>query len=460
MAAGAFAWARPPRELKFSQLKFVPPAVQKMVLKSGATVFLLPDHELPLINLTVAVKTGSMFEPSDKAGAANMTAALMRGGGTELRSREAIDEELEFIGASAETGMDIESANASLNCLTKDFSKTLGILAEILSRPAFDPQKLELEKARQIEGIRRRNDEPFQIARREFRKAIYGPTHPLSRVLEISSVKVISREDLQAFHKKYYSPANMMIAVSGDFETADMVNQLESAFSGWGNGVPVLPKAETVPEGQVPGTRHVVYAEKSLNQCSVIVGHLGIKRHNPDRFALEVMNDILGGNAFSSRLYKEVRSRLGLAYWVGSNFSEPYDYGVMASGSQTKSGTVGLTVKTVLSEMEKITKGEVSPAELQLAKDSIVNSFVFRYNSPHAIVSQTMSMAYYGFAPDYLETYTQKINQVSAADVLAAAKKILHPEKMSIIIVGNKKDFDEKLENFGAVTNADLSIKE
>ena len=456
------SWAAPPGKLDFPPLKYSPPKIERAVLKCGATVFLLPDHELPLINLSAMVRTGSMFEPADKTGLAGLAGSLLRGGGTLTRSREEMDELLEFIGASVETGMDVESAAASLSCLKKDFSKTLGIFSDVLQNPAFSVKKLEIEKAKVIEAIRRRNDEPFDIARRQYRLAIYGPSHPLSRTPEIPEIRSISRADLAEFHKKYYKPGNMMIAVSGDFESAEMIRSLDSAFSGWTGGSVEFPKVEGVnPQMQArAGARQVICAEKDLNQSSLILGHLGIKRHNPDRFALEIMNEILGGNSFTSRLYKEIRTRLGLAYWVGSNFSEPWDLGTLAAGCQTKSQTLGKTARTVLAEMKRITQEEETEAELKFAKDSTINSFVFRFATPHAIVSQKMSLEYFGFPADYLETYTGKIRRVSAGDVLAAAKKYLHPDKMVLVAVGNKKDFDVPLEEFGQVKTADLTIAE
>ena len=454
--------AAPPGKIDYPPLKFSPPKIERAVLKCGATVFLLPDPELPLINLSALFRAGSMDDPPGKTGLASLTAALLRGGGTRKRRREELDEALESTGASVETGMDVESAGASLSCLKKDFDGTLAAFAEILRSPSFDAQKLEVEKAKAIEGIRRRNDEPFDIARRQYRRSIYGLTHPLSRTAEIPGLRKISRGDLMEFHGKYYGPGRMMIAVSGDFVPAEMARALDEVFAGWKGGEAERPRAETVKSpADAPGAaRRVVYAEKDVSQCSVILGRLGVKRHDPDRFALEVMNEILGGSAFSSRLYKEIRTRLGLAYWVGTSFSEPWDYGTLAAACQTKSKSVGKTIDAILEEMGRMTASEVSVEELEFAKESISNSFVFRFGSSHAIVTQKMSLEYHGYPPGYLETYVDNIRRVSAGDVLAAAKKYLRPEKMTLIVVGDQKDFDAKLEDFGRVEKADLRIGE
>lgn len=455
------AFSKPPQELKFEPLKFTPPQVERRVLSNGATLFLLADHELPLIQLSAMIRTGSMYDPSDKIGLASICGTMIRAGGTLSKKADEIDEALEFIGAAVETGMDTELGSATLSVLKKDLDQGLAIFGDVLMHPAFDDKKLEIEKAKVIEGIRRRNDEPFQIARREFRKLIYGPMHPLSWTMEIPVVKKISRKDLINFYSAYFHPNNMMIAVSGDFDPDAMVKKLDALFKDWKPSPVVFPPAPSVNPGEKSGKKIVGYAEKQLNQSSIIIGHLGIKRHNPDHFALEVMNEILGGSSFTSRLYKEVRSRLGLAYWVGSSFSEPWDYGTIACGGQTKSQTVGKTIKAILQEIQNIREKEVPEDELKSAKDSIVNSFVFRYASSHAIVSQKMNLEYYGFPPDYLETYTDNIAKVSAKDVLSAAQKYFKPEVFNFMIVGNQKDFDIPLSELGAeVRSIDIKIPE
>ncbi len=460
LASSVSSWAKPPEVLKFPDLQFTPPKVSRIVLENGTTVFFLPDHELPLINLSAMIRTGSIYEPSDKTGLAGLTGTMIRGGGTLSRKREDLDAELEFTGASVETGIGLENGSASLSCLTKDFDKTLAIFTDVLLHPDFDPKKLEIEKAKMIETVRRRNDEPFQIARRQYRKAIYGPTHALSRTEEIPEIRKIRREDLIDFYRNFFRPQNMMIAVSGDFEIPEMTAKLRRAFSGWSRGATVWPKVEKIAVKPTPKERTVVYAQKDLNQTSLILGELGVARHNPDHFSLEVMNEILGGQTFTSRLYQTIRTKEGLAYWVGSSFSEPYDRGTIAGASQTRSNAVGRTIRLMLEEIERIIREPVSAEELDFAKDSIKNSFVFRYNSAHAVVSEVMSLEYFGFPKDYLETYTQKISAVTIADVQAAAKKYLRPSEMTLVVVGNQKDFDVPLSTFGKVVPADISIKE
>ncbi|MBI2119752.1 MAG: insulinase family protein [Elusimicrobia bacterium] len=453
--------AHPLKEPEFKSLKFLPPKIESHSLQSGATLFMLEDHELPLVQLTALVRTGTMFESEREVGLASLCGALLRAGGTTKRKVEKMDEELEFMGASLESGIDLESGSISLSILSKDLDKGLNLFFEMLTTPNFDKKKLEIEKAKIIETIRRRNDDPFQIARREFRKLLYGSKHPLSRTQEIPFIKKISRKDLFNFYQQYYFPNNMMIAISGDFSSKEIIQKLENYFSFWKKEKKELAGVFSLEEKErfLKKTRGVGFAEKKINQASILIGQLGIKRHNPDRFALEVLNEILGGSS-SSRLYKEVRSRSGLAYWVGSSFSEPYDYGIIAAGCQTKSETLGQAIRSIFKQVESLRDSLVSEEELKTAKDALINSFVFRYNSSHAIVTQKMNLDYFGFAKDYLETYTQKIEEITASQLLEVARKYLKPEEMTLMAVGEEASFDVPLKEFGTVKPIDLKINE
>lgn len=458
MAAPAFAHARPPQDLKFPPLRWNPPEVARRVLSNGATVFLLPDSELPLVQITALVRTGTMYDPPALNGLAQLCGTMLRAGGTRARKVEEIDEKLEYVGASVETSMDMETGQASLSVLRKDLDLGLEIFADVLMNPAFAADKIEIEKAKMTETIRRRNDEPFQIARRELRKMIYGPTHPMSRTPEIPTVRRITRDDLDQFYRRYFAPNNTMFAVSGDFKTEDMVAALEAAFSRWRRQPVTFPEVEKVAPMLPTDPRTVGLVDKPLNQASVLMGHLGVKRHSPDHFALEVLNEILGGSAFSSRLYREVRTRRGLAYWVGSSLSEPYDLGLIAAGCQTKNQTASEAVQTILDEMARIKTAEVSADELKLAKDSLINSFVFRYASSHAIATQTMTLEYFGFPRNYLDTYTDRVADIDAKAVLAAAKKYLHPDLLRIVVVGDAKQFDAPVSQFGELKTLSIEI--
>ncbi len=452
-------YCKEPEGLQFDPLQFSPPPIEQRILKTGTTLYLLEDKELPLIQITALIKTGTLYDPPGKTGAAGLSATLLRIGGTQNHTSEEIDETLEKLGASLEFGMDVENGTASLSLLKKDLDVGLELFSEMLRSPQFEKKKFAIEKTKIIGSIYRRNDQPFSIAQREIRKLIYGPNHPLSRTFEIPTIKKISRKDLIEFHKKYYRPRNMRIAVSGDFNREEIAAKLEKILSPLENDPTLYPEVITVNPADAK-TKQIGLAEKDLTQSSIILSQLGIKRHNTDRFSLEVLNEILGGAAFTSRLYKEVRSRQGLAYWIGSAFSEPWDYGTIGIGCQTKNSSVGKVIENIQKIIEDIIKNPIPNKELNGAKEAIINSFVFRYSSSHSMVTQKMILDYYGYPKDYLESYTEKISKVSAHDVQNAAQKYLRPQEMSILIVGNPKGFDFPLEQWGAVKKIDLTIHE
>ena len=454
-------WADLPKKIEYPPLKWSPPSVEKQTLSNGIKVFLLPDSELPLIHLSAYIRTGQRYDLPHKVGVAKLCGTLLRTGGTKNLPVKVLDEQLEFLGASINTSMKMEHAEASLSALTQDFDSVLEWFADILQEPLFNRSQLEIERGQMIEQIRRRNDSPFKIARREFRKQLYGPDHPLAWTTEIPTLDKISRRDILKFYKKYYHPNNMWIAVSGDFKTQEMIQKLEMAFSKWKKQEVVFPKVKKVtPPSFSEKKRFIGWVQKDVTQTSLIVGHLGIARHHPDRFKLEVLNEILGGGSFTSRLFKEVRTRLGLAYGVGSSISEPWDLGIIAVGVQTKNQSAGQTLKAILNEIGRLQDQLVTQNELATAKESILNSFIFNYSSAHAICEQEVSLDYLNFPSNYLNTYLEKIDSVTREDIQSVAKKYFYPDQMTILAVGNESQVDIPFSEFGTVEPLDVTIDE
>jgi len=290
------------------------------------------------------------------------------------------------------------------------------------------------------------------VLSQEFSTLLYGKEHPLGWRAEVETIQNITREDLIAFHKKFYYPNNIVLAISGDFKRDEMLKKLEEAFSGWEKAEVHFPPVKTVEKCL---KRSANYVSKDLNQSYIQIGHLGVKRHHPDFFPLTVMQHILGGG-FTSRMFREVRSRRGLTYAPSFSFTESFDYGPFSAGCQTKSPRTHEAISVILDVIESIRKEPVSDEELQLAKDAITNAFVFRYTSSSQIVSQQMELDYYGYPEDYLETYLGNINSVTREDVLRVAREHIHPEKMVILVVGKAEDFEKPLSTFGEVRTIEL----
>jgi len=445
------------KSLKYPKLGDIEvPEVEQVTLANGMRLFLLEDHELPLINLSVRIRTGSIYEPAEKIGLASMTGEVMRTGGTATMTGDEMDEELEAIAASVETSIGLNSGSASMSVLKQDLDKGMSILADVLMNPAFREDKIQLAKMQAASAIARRNDQVGAVAGREFDKLIYGTDSVYARHEEYATIGSIERDDLVAFHREYYGPNNAMLAVWGDFDTKQMIAKIEKAFENWEKVDLDLPKT---PEVKYEFRKTVnVVRKDDVNQSNVYLGHIGGLRSDPDYFALIVMNRILGGG-FTSRLFRNVRSREGLAYSVFGSYSANYDYpGEFYVGCQTKSESTVYAIRAMLREVEKMRESEVTDEELALAKDSFLNSFVFNFDTRGEVVNRLMTYEYYGYPPDFLLQIKENVEKVSKADVLRVAKKHLRPDKVQILAVGRPQDFGEPLSSLGPVNEIDITI--
>ncbi|MBI2252521.1 MAG: insulinase family protein, partial [Armatimonadetes bacterium] len=414
--------------------------LERIVLDNGMIIYLKEDHSLPLITLKAIIRTGNIYEKKEKYGVAELTGEVMRMGGTKSYAPEELNKELEYIGASLETSIGVENGSAYLNLLSKDFDKGLNLFSEVLMYPAFDQAQLNLAKSQIKESLRRKNDDPSGISSREFLRAIYEE-HPYGRELDWKVVKEITREDLINFHKIYFHPNNIYLAICGDFNKKEVLEKIKRVFGIWEKGELNFPE---IPQVKLNFKKEVNIIQKEQNQTYILLGHLGIKRNNPDQYALLLMDYILGGSAFSSRLMSKVRSDEGLAYSVGSHFETlSSDYGNFTAWCETKTETTHKAVELMLKEIEKIKKGPVSNEELKLAKDSFINNFIFGFKNPMGIVSKLMFLEYDRMPLDYYETFLSKIKAVSKEDILKAAQKYLHPDKIIFVLVGDEKKFDK-----------------
>jgi zinc protease len=444
-------------KLKYPKLGDIEiPEIERITLANGMQLFLLEDHELPLIDVTARIRVGSVYEPADKVGLASITGIVMRTGGTTSKTGDEIDEELEQIAASVETDIGLSSGYASMSVLKDDVDTGLAILADVLMNPAFREDKIELAKVQHRSYIARRNDQVSQIAGREYIKLIYGPENIYARHTEYATIDNISRDDLIAFHKKFYYPNNTMLAVCGDFDTEQIVKKIEQAFADWKKADVELPELPQVNYEFRP-TVNLIQTD-DINQTCIRLGHIGCMMNDPDYFALIVMNRVLGGG-FTGRLFKNVRSREGLAYSVFGIYSANYDHpGVFYVGCQTKSESTVHAIRAMLREVEKMTEAESTDEELAIAKESYLNSFVFNFDSKREIINRLLVYEYFGYPSDFLQKTKNNVEKVTKADVLRVARKHLQPNKVQILAVGRPQDFDEPMSALGPVTEIDITI--
>jgi len=442
------------RDIKYPELpEFKIPSPEVYTTENGLTVFLMEDHELPLISVNAMIRTGADYDPADKVGLAQIVGQALREGGTKSMTGDAIDDYLGARAAFVETGMSGDSGSAGMNCLADDFDDVFAVFVDVLREPVFAEDKIELAKQQMKTSISRRNDDVRGITGREFRRLIYGLDSPLSRMPEYATVAAISREDLIAFHEKYYHPNNVYLGVVGDFDSAAMKKKIEAAFGDWPRGPAFEPPA--VP--YAPAAPGVYFIEKSdVAQANVRLGHLGIEFGDPDYFAVNVLNEVMSGQ--SGRFFKSIRTQQGLAYsvWgrVGADFERP---GVCQMGLSTKSESMATSVAALEAETKGVIANPPTDEEIRRAKEGILNSFVFRYDSSSLILRQQMTYHYYGL-PGFLESYRANIEKVTRDDVARAAKTRIHPDDTILLVVGKAEDFDKPVSTFGEVHALDISI--
>jgi len=441
-------WATPPKVAEPLPLVFNPPKGERSTLKNGMVVYLLEDHDLPLVHGSAIIKTGTFYDEAAKPGTAELVGDTMRSGGSRTYDADGMNETLEFLGASVETGMGDEAGSAGFTTLSKHVGTVLPIFADVLKNPAFRADKFTVEKEQMLDGIRRRNDDPRSIARRETRRILFGAAHPYGRRYEAAEVAAITTADLAAFHKKYFVPRAVVLAVSGDFQSKQMLAELEKVFGDWAD----TPQAAlpAVPAAAADSRKVVLIAKDNITQTAFRVAQSALKRHDPGHFDFEVMNDILGGNSFISRLFTDVRSRQGLAYGVGSLFAEWGEAGYFTAACGTRNENAIKALKAVMAHIELIRKEPVKDAELETAKSSLINSFIFHYQTSAQIIGQRASLEYYGYPADYLDTYLDHVRKVGKEQVLKAAAERLKPADSLILVVG-PSSLQKDLEQYGKV---------
>jgi zinc protease len=449
---------RDPRSMTFEPVNIPTPSAERVVLRNGIVVYLLADAELPLVTVSAMIRTGSIYEPAEKIGLAELTGTLMRTGGTERMTGEQVDETLEYLAANVSIGIGVESGSATLDILKKDFRVGLAIFADLLRHPAFDTAKLERAKHQALEAIRRRNDNPAGITGREFRKLLYGADHPFGRESTTATVSRITRDDLVAFHRTSVTPTGLILAVSGDFDKQDMLVALRQAFEDW-PATPVTLPAIPPPTPATSATgRSVFIVPRNLTQTHLRIGQLSVRENDPDYFALALLDDILGGNSFTSRLFRDVRNRQGLAYSVGSALRPGHLVpGAFLLHALTRAPATYQALNSMLEQFDRLRKEPVSDLELQQAKDAFLNSFVFSFADAGQVVSRLMELEYYGLPPDFLQQFREGVVRLTKEDLLRVAQKHLDPGRLVILAVGKAEDFEKPLTTFGHVTI--LSLK-
>jgi zinc protease len=425
-----------PNKLTYQPLHFKAPKVERTTLKNGITLYLLEDHELPLVHFSVAIRTGSMYDPMGKEGLAELTSKVMRTGGAGKMNGSAIDDALEFVAASIEPSTSMEYTSWSMSIMKKDLDKGLDIFSQILRKPCFDDGKLKLARDLKLEELRRIIDDPQKMAFREFNRLLYRG-NARGRLSSPTSIKRLTKEDLNRFHHEYYFPQNIMIAVTGNLSETEAVEKINAHFSNWdkqGQIAPVSPPLKQLSD-------QIYYLVKDIPQSIVITGQFAPAKKDRDFYAFEALDFMIGSGGFRSRIFQEVRTNRGLAYSTSSFYRARTDYGVFGAYAMTKTDTAPEVLSLIKAILQQARDKTPDAKELERTKRSMINSFIFEYQSPRQIVGQQMMLEYNKLPEDFLATYCAVIEQLTVRDLQRVGADHLRPDNMTVLILGTAEGY-------------------
>ncbi len=445
-------------ELRYPPLHDFPiPQPERVVLDNGLVVMLLEDHELPLVEATALVRSGSRLDPPAKTGLADLAATVLRSGGTASLSSDQLDDWLESRAAAIEASVTEDRTRITLSALAQDFPDVLHVFADVLRRPAFDSARLEVARNQSISDVARQNDQPDDILFREFQKIVYGPESPYAASPTLASLRAVRRDDLVEWHRQSFHPERIVLGLVGDFRSADALRLVREAFGDWPRG----PQAQTAqaPYRSEP-TPGVFWVEKNdMAQSDLMIGHLGIRKDDPDFYPVEVLNQVLSGS-FASRLIKEVRTRKGLAYSVSGRVESDWDHPSIAFlYATTKTATTGAGIQALLDEARGLRTRPPTAEEVDKAKQGLLASFIFNVDSKREVLAQQLSLELFGYPLDWLSRYRAGIEAVTVEQVRDAAVRHLRPDDFTILVVGPAEGRDRPLTDFGKVTPVDVTIR-
>jgi len=435
---------------------FHPQQPKRIQLQNGIVIFLQEDHELPFIYGSVLIPSGSRDEEPGKAGLVGLYGQAWRTSGAASMDGDAMDDMLESKAAHIETAGDVDSTAVSWDSLKGDSDQVFSLAMDLLFHPKFSEEKLRLAQQQEATAIVRRNDDEDGIAGRESAKLVYGANSPYTRQPELATIGAVTLADMQAWHDRTIK-GKLIVGIFGDFDSAAMEAKVRAVFENLPQVTPAPPRHDQFP-GPKPGVYFI--DKEDVNQSNVQIVGIGVDRHNPDVPAIAVMNEILGGG-FGSRLFQTVRTKLGLAYAVGGGFNLGYDHpGAFDVEVLTKSATTVDAIKAAEDEIAGLDSRPFTEVELQRAKDDILNSFLFRYDTPEKVLDERERLEFYGYPADYLETYHDALEKVTLVDVTDVAKKYIHPGKLAVLVVGNGPEIKPPLDslNMGTPTLIDITI--
>lgn len=413
------------------------PKIDKIELKNGAKIYYLRDNELPVFKMKVYLDgLGAVYEQKDTRGLTGVFMSAWRSGGTTTLKPEVLDEKLEFVAANISTDSEGELSSIKMNCLHKDAQQVLDIFFDVIRNPTFDTERLGIIKKNSLNRIKQRNEEAIDVALREFMQSLYGKDSPHAWKATPETINAMTQDTLKQFYESHVAPNRMLIAASSPLSFDDFLKTIEPYFEGWDKK---LPEREKVKDVSKEWGASKEFIHKDGNQSAIVIGHFGEKRFNADKFKIILTNEILGGTTFGSRLGDRIRTDLGLAYSIGSNFGFDTVYGSFAIVTQTKSESTVDTVNEITKIFsDMIWQKNIIEKELKLARERIINRLIFEYDIPFNIVTMELTYNYYGYPPNYLAVFQKEIEKVTLSDIQEILPEYFFPDKLKVMIVGDR----------------------
>lgn len=427
--------------------------VRKERLPNGLTVFQVERHNLPIVVATLLIKASPRDEPADRAGMAYLTSKML-GEGTETRTSQDISAEVEFIGASLDAATNSDYTVISLSVLKKNVEKGFELLSDILLHPTFPEGEVRRKKELLKGALRQKEEEPGFVAEKRFVREVFGD-HPYGRLVEgsVETIDALEREDVVRFYRQHYTPDNALLGVVGDLTLEELDALIQKFLSGWKGAVTSHAKEEADEAARAAGRAghaselrsqgpKTVIIDKDITQANILLGHRGISREDPDYYAVSVMNYILGGGGFASRLMKVVRDDMGLAYSIYSTFSPNKEPGYFQVEVQTKNESASTVIAEILGQLKKMKTEHVSDRELQDAKSFLKGSFPRRLETTRKIGDFLSAVRFFNLGDDYIEKYPGYVDAVTKEDVLRVARKYLDDTSYVLVVVGKKAEMN------------------
>ena len=447
-----------PDDLGLEPVEFKLTKPERWELANGLVILYQQDDEVPLVGGTLYVPNGSIYSSKEDLGVASACGSQLREGGVKGLSPEALDEKLDSLGASVESGMSDEYATAGFSSLTEDFEEVFDIFAKMIKQPSFNQKRYQLWKQLSRNGIARRKDSPDTMGSMSFAKVVFGWDGPYSRTLNLESLEKVSLQKVRKFHAENYGPVGSILTISGSVSKKRLKAALEKHFASWPAQKIIHSGPPQVTEEFKPG---IYILEKDLDQASIRIGHRGPKRHGDDWFAMKIFNRIFGHGSFESTLFNRIRTELGLAYSVWGGINPGAEVGTVELYAGTRSEKAKEAILESIKVVKQVQAEAPEEERLKAAIESSQKSFVFSFASSGSIVSRQSILELLGYPEDYNETYVENLAAVTTDEVLEVAKRHMDTKDLAIVVVGRVKAEDftgEFQQQLKEITGVELPV--